>query len=167
MGTGVTRGDISINGTIKPGYSPGYLAANSSVTSNSGSIYQEDIAGKIQASATSLVGATGYYSYLKVGGQRVINSGSTLALMLQNLFSPSEAGYESAVFVPRVGDLFRIITAAGGITGIPSAPRLAIIISGVTWLIRKAIAAVTVILVAGTAICISWCLVRIFTQPMA
>jgi hypothetical protein len=85
---------------------------------NSGSTYLQDIAGTAQASAATLVGVTGYYSYLNItSGQLVINSGSTLTPRLTNLFTSSESGYGSAPYVPILGDRFRIITATGGISG--------------------------------------------------
>ena len=117
MGTGTIPGNVIVNGVFKPGNSPGYLSVASNVTFNSGGTYQQDIAGRAQASATSPAGATGYYSFLNVGGQYIINPGATLTPRLQNLFSPSESGYGSAPYVPVVGDKFRILTADGGITG--------------------------------------------------
>ena len=117
MGTGTIAGNVVVAGTFKPGNSPGYLSVLSNVTVNSGGTYQQDIAGKGQASATSPAGATGYYSFLNVGGQYTINPGATLSPGLQNLFSPSESGYGSAPYVPVVGDKFRIITATNGVTG--------------------------------------------------
>jgi outer membrane autotransporter protein len=62
------------------------------------------------------VGASGYYSFVNVGSQLTITSGATLTPRLANLFSASEAGYGSSIYVPVLGDKFRIITA-GGITG--------------------------------------------------
>ena len=87
------------------------------MTLNVGSKYQQDIAGTNQASSASPEGASGYYSFVSVGGQLVMTSGATLAPRLSNLFSASEAGYGSSIYVPVLGDRFRIVTAAGGITG--------------------------------------------------
>jgi autotransporter-associated beta strand protein len=117
MGTGNIAGNVLVAGTFKPGNSPGYLSVAKDVTFNSGSVYQQDIAGTTQANNSSPVGATGYYSYLSVGGQLVINSGATLTPTLQNLFQTTESGYGSAAYVPSVGDTFRIATATGGISG--------------------------------------------------
>jgi fibronectin-binding autotransporter adhesin len=118
MGTGTINGRVNVAGTLKPGHSPGYLTATNTVTMNSGSTYLQDIAGTAQASAATLVGVTGYYSYLIItSGQLVINSGSTLTPRLTNLFTSSESGYGSAPYVPVLGDRFRIITAAAGISG--------------------------------------------------
>ena len=117
-GTGTIGAPVTVAGNLHPGNSPGYLALTQPITFNAGATYQQDIAGRAQASATSPVGATGYYSFLQVAGASVtINPGATLTPRLQNLFSPSESGYGSAPYVPVVGDKFRILTADGGITG--------------------------------------------------
>jgi hypothetical protein len=116
-GSGTIVGTLTNYGRFKPGNSPGFIQARSSVILNSGSIYQQDIAGKVQASVNTPIGATGYYSFLSVGVSLVINSGSTLAPALQNLFTASEAGYGTAPYVPALGDRFRMITALGGISG--------------------------------------------------
>lgn len=63
------------------------------------------------------MGASGYYSFVNVGNQLVINSGATLTPRLSNLFTSNESGYGSAIYVPALGDRFRMITAAGGISG--------------------------------------------------
>jgi uncharacterized protein with beta-barrel porin domain len=117
MGTGTIAGNLTVGGVLKPGNSPGYLAASNNVVMNTGSIYQQDIAGLVQASSATPVGATGYYSLLDVGGQFTINAGATLTPRLSNLFTPSEAGYGSAIYVPALGDRFRMVTATGGVSG--------------------------------------------------
>lgn len=117
MGTGTISGNLSVGGVLKPGNSPGYLVASSKVSMNTGSTYQQDIAGLVQASSATPVGATGYYSLLSVGGQFTIHSGATLTPRLANLFSANESGYGSAIYVPALGDRFRMVTATGGISG--------------------------------------------------
>ena len=116
MGTGTIAGNGIVSGVLKPGNSPGYLSFTQNLTLNAGSTYQQDIAGAIQASSASPVGASGYYSFVNVGSQLTITSGATLTPRISNLFSASEAGYGSSIYVPVLGDKFRIITA-GGITG--------------------------------------------------
>jgi autotransporter-associated beta strand protein len=116
MGTGTIAGNGFVSGVLKPGNSPGYLSFTQNLTLNAGSTYQQDIAGATQASSATPVGASGYYSFVNVGSQLVINSGATLTPRLSNLFSISEAGYGSSIYVPALGDKFRIISA-GGITG--------------------------------------------------
>ena len=121
MGTGTIAGNMVVAGTFKPGNSPGYLSVAQNVTLGAGGVYQQDIAGTTQASSATPVGATGYYSFLTVGGQLLINSGATLYPKLQNLFQTTESGYGSAAYVPSLGNTFRIATAAGGISGTFSA----------------------------------------------
>lgn len=117
MGTGTIAGNSIVSGVIKPGNSPGYLSFTQNLTLNTGSTYQQDIAGNVQANSVTPVGASGYYSFVNVGSQLVINSGSTLTPRLSNLFSASESGYGSAIYVPALGDRFRMVTATGGISG--------------------------------------------------
>jgi len=95
------------------------LTVTSTVTMQSGSTFQESIAGTVQASATTPIGAYGYYSLLNVSGgsQFVIGSNVTLAPMMRNIFTSTEAGYTSPAFVPSLGQTFRAVTAEGGITG--------------------------------------------------
>jgi autotransporter-associated beta strand protein len=116
MGTGTIAGNSIVSGVLKPGNSPGYLSFTQSLTLNAGSTYQQDIAGTVQATSASPAGASGYYSFVTVGSQLTITSGATLTPRLANLFSSSEAGYGNSIYVPVLGDKFRIITA-GGITG--------------------------------------------------
>ncbi|WP_411882299.1 autotransporter domain-containing protein [Polaromonas sp. YR568] len=118
MGTGTLRGALTVAGTLKPGHSPGRLAVNGTVTMNSGSTFQQDIAGTVQASAASPAGATGYYSVLNItGGQFVIQPNATLAPRLLNLFTPGEPGFGSTPYTPVLGDSFRVVSADGGIAG--------------------------------------------------
>jgi uncharacterized protein with beta-barrel porin domain len=117
MGTGTIAGNSIVNGVLKPGNSPGYLSFTQNLTLNTGSTYQQDIAGNVQANSATPVGASGYYSFVNVGNQLVINSGATLTPRLSNLFSSNESGYGSAIYVPALGDRFRMITATGGISG--------------------------------------------------
>jgi hypothetical protein len=118
-GAGQIHGDVQVLGTLSPGNSPGMLTANATVTMATGSTFKEDIGGGRQASASSPIGATGYYSYLHVTGGKsfVIQPGATLAPALKDLYSASEAGYGSAPVVPTLGQSYRIITADGGIVG--------------------------------------------------
>ncbi|CAN1503064.1 Autotransporter beta-domain containing protein [Burkholderiaceae bacterium] len=116
MGTGTIAGNSIVSGVLKPGNSPGYLSFTQNLTLNAGSTYQQDIAGTTQASSSTPVGASGYYSFVDVGSQLTITAGATLTPRLSNLFSASESGYGSSIYVPVLGDKFRIITA-GGITG--------------------------------------------------
>lgn len=115
-GTGTIAGPVTVAGVFKPGNSPGYIRANSTVTMVGGSMYQQDIAGTVQASSTSPADK-GYYSFLSTGGQFVIGANTTLTPRLSNLFAPAEPGYGSTPYTPVLGDRFRIITADSGISG--------------------------------------------------
>ena len=117
-GRGRIIGRVTVSGTLNPGNSPGYLETNATVTMNAGSTYLQDIAGTTQASSSSPVGATGYYSFLDITrGQFVIRPGATLEPRLAGLFTPDQSGFGSAIFVPQLGDQFRVVTAEGGISG--------------------------------------------------
>jgi autotransporter-associated beta strand protein len=118
-GAGTIQGDVLVQGTLSPGNSPGMLTADSAIVMAAGSTYKEDIGGTQQATATTPVGAAGYYSYLHVvgGKQFTIQPGSTLAPTLKNLYSADEAGYGSKALVPALGQNFRFVTADGGIVG--------------------------------------------------
>jgi autotransporter-associated beta strand protein len=117
MGTGTIAGNLALSGMLKPGNSPGYLAASANVTLNSGSTYLQDIAGTVQAGKSTPVGASGYYSYLTVAGRLTIHTGVALTPQISNLFSPTESGYGSSIYIPALGDRFRIVSAEGGIVG--------------------------------------------------
>ena len=117
MGTGTIAGNLALSGVLKPGNSPGYLAASANVTLNSGSTYLQDISGTTQAGKSTPLGVSGYYSYLTVAGQLTIHTGVALTPQISNLFSPTESGYGSSVYIPALGDRFRIVTAEGGIVG--------------------------------------------------
>ena len=116
-GTGTLAGNLVLSGALKPGNSPGYLAVSANVTLNSGSTYLQDIAGTVRAGKSTPLGASGYYSYLTVAGQLTIHTGATLTSQLSNLFSTTEPGYGSSIYIPALGDRFRIVTAEGGIVG--------------------------------------------------
>ena len=118
MGTGTIIGATTVAGTLKPGYSPGFLATKATVTMTSGSSYLQDIAGTTQATSATPAGSAGYYSSLQVtGGQFVIQPGSNLTVRLSDLFSPGEPGYGSPAYTPQLGDKFRVVNADGGVVG--------------------------------------------------
>ncbi len=108
-GTGLINGPIAVQGILAAGNSPGTLAVRGTVTMAVGSVYQEDING------TGLGTGPGNYSRLLVTGasSQFIASGATLNADLLNI--TGTAAYKP--YVPKLGDTFRIITAAGGIVG--------------------------------------------------
>jgi hypothetical protein len=103
-------------GFLHTGASPGY-ASYGSLIMGAGSTYLQDIAGKVQATAVTINGTAGTYSFANITTGLVIESGTTLTPRLSNLFSADEPGYGSSIYIPVLGDRFRILTAAGGITG--------------------------------------------------
>ncbi|WP_208277928.1 autotransporter-associated beta strand repeat-containing protein [Massilia oculi] len=118
-GAGTLQGDVTVHGTLSPGNSPGMLSADSNITMAAGSTYKQDIGGARQAGMNTPIGAAGHYSFLHVvnGKRFTIESGATLAPALKNLYTPGQAGYGSAQFVPELGQNFLILTADGGIDG--------------------------------------------------
>lgn len=118
-GAGTLQGDVTVHGTLSPGNSPGMLSADSNITMAAGSTYKQDIGGATQAGMNTPIGAAGHYSFLHVvnGKRFTIEAGATLAPALQNLYTPGQAGYGSAQFVPELGQNFLILTAEGGIDG--------------------------------------------------
>ncbi len=117
-GTGELQGPVRVAGTLKPGHSPGFLSVAGTVTMLGGSTYQQDIAGPVQATASSPAGSTGIYSFLDIkGGQFVIQPNATLAPRLAGLFTNAEPGFGSPIYTPVLGDRLRIVRADGGITG--------------------------------------------------
>ena len=118
-GSGVFPGNIRVSsgGVFAPGNSPGYMNLQANLTLDETSIYQQNIAGVTQASASTPIGLTGYYSFVKVDGQAIIGPGTTLQPVLRDLFSTDQTSYGSAPYVPKLGDQFRMLTASGGITG--------------------------------------------------
>ena len=117
--SGAFPGNVSVTGngsTFRTGGSPGY-ASYGSLTMGAGSTYLQDIAGKVQSDSTTITGTTGTYSFANITTGLVIESGTTLTPRLSDLFSADEPGYGSSIYIPVLGDRFRIFTAAGGITG--------------------------------------------------
>lgn len=108
-GTGTIVGDMTVNGTLAPGNSPGTLTVAGTVTMSPGSTYLEDING------LGTGAGVGNYSRLLItgAGNQFIAGGATLT---PNLVAITGIGTYTP-YVPRVGDLFRIISAEGGIVG--------------------------------------------------
>jgi fibronectin-binding autotransporter adhesin len=108
-GTGLINGPVAVRGTLAAGNSPGTLTVGGTVTMEGGSTYQEDING------TGKGAGPGNYSRLLVAGatSQFIASGATLNVNLLNITGTSAY----TPYVPKFGDTFAIITAAGGIVG--------------------------------------------------
>jgi uncharacterized protein with beta-barrel porin domain len=117
--SGLFPGKVTVAGygsAFRSGGSPGY-ASYGSLTMGAGSTYLQDIAGKVQSDATTITGTAGTYSFANITTGLVIESGTTLTTRLSDLFSADEPGYGSSIYIPVLGDRFRIFTAAGSITG--------------------------------------------------
>ena len=116
--SGSFPGSVSVEsgGKLFTGGSPGY-ASYGSLSMGAGSTYLQDIAGKVQSDATTINGTAGTYSFANITTSLVIAAGTTLTPRLSDLFSADEPGYGSSIYIPVLGDRFRIFTAAGGITG--------------------------------------------------
>ena len=101
-GSGTINGNVMNSGTISPGNSPGILSINGSYTATTGSRYDAEIAGLGGAGALN-----GHDSIVVSGlpGTYSIQSGAELNVIKLNGFEPAK------------GDSFRIVNAAGGITG--------------------------------------------------
>jgi fibronectin-binding autotransporter adhesin len=108
-GTGLINGPVAVRGTLAAGNSPGTLTVGGTVTMEGGSTYQEDINGAGKGTGP------GNYSRLLVAGatSQFIASGATLNVNLLNITGTSAY----TPYVPKFGDTFAIITAAGGIVG--------------------------------------------------
>ena len=117
-GTYPGGGKVYDGGFAQPGGSPGYASVGATFSMSKGSTYLQDIAGTVQAGPTIVTGTAGTYSFMNItSGQLTIDSGATLTPRLSNLFSDWEPGYGSKTYIPVLGDRFRIVTAAGGISG--------------------------------------------------
>ncbi len=106
-GTGAIAGNMRVDGTLAPGNSPGTLAVTGTVTMTDAATLQIDIDGYGTGAGA------GNYSRLVVsgaGGRFVANG--TLQPLLRGI-----SGNASNTFTPKVGDMFRIVSGEGGVTG--------------------------------------------------
>jgi len=107
-GSGAISAPVTVRGTLAPGNSPGTLSTSSTVTMAAGSTFQADING------TGTASGPGNYSRLIVtGAGQFVAGGATLAPNLVNITGADVY----TPYVPKVGDSFRIVTAAGGVVG--------------------------------------------------
>jgi autotransporter-associated beta strand protein len=107
-GTGKIDAPITVSGTLAPGNSPGTLTTSATVTMAAGSNFQEDING------TGTASGPGNYSRLLVtGAGQFVAGNATLTPNLVNI-----TGVDTYTpYVPKVGDNYRIVSAAGGVVG--------------------------------------------------
>jgi len=106
-GTGTIAGDMRVDGTLAPGNSPGTLAVTGTVTLTDDATLQIDIDGYGTGAGA------GNYSRLLVSGAagRFVANG-TLQPLLRGI-----SGNAGNTFTPKVGDMFRIVSGEGGVTG--------------------------------------------------
>jgi len=106
-GTGAIAGNMRVDGTLAPGNSPGTLAVTGTVTLTDAATLQIDIDGYGTGAGA------GNYSRLVVSGAagRFVANG-TLQPLLRGI-----SGNASNTFTPKVGDMFRIVSGEGGVTG--------------------------------------------------
>ena len=106
-GTGAIAGNMRVDGTLAPGNSPGTLAVTGTVTLTDDATLQIDIDGYGTGAGA------GNYSRLLVSGAagRFVANG-TLQPLLRGI-----SGNAGNTFTPKVGDMFRIVSGEGGVTG--------------------------------------------------
>ncbi|WP_217537575.1 autotransporter-associated beta strand repeat-containing protein [Stenotrophomonas sp. GbtcB23] len=106
-GTGTIAGNMRVDGTLAPGNSPGTLAVTGTVTLTDDATLQIDIDGYGTGAGA------GNYSRLLVSGAagRFVANG-TLQPLLRGI-----SGNAGNTFTPKVGDMFRIVSGEGGVTG--------------------------------------------------
>lgn len=107
-GTGTVSAPVTVSGTLAPGNSPGTLTATGTVTMAAGSSFQEDINGTGTAS-----GPGNYARLLVTNGGQFVAGNATLTPNLVNITGAAKY----TPYVPKLGDSYRIVMAAGGING--------------------------------------------------
>ncbi|MHA6718118.1 autotransporter-associated beta strand repeat-containing protein [Sphingomonas sp. RS6] len=106
-GNGLVQGDVTVDGTLAPGNSPGRLVVAGSVSQAAGSTLAIDIDG-----ATAGIGAGHYDTLVLTGARSVYTAGGTLAPKLRGI-----TGDATNAFTPTIGQTFEIVTAEGGVEG--------------------------------------------------
>lgn len=106
-GVGTVAGNVSVDGTLAAGNSPGTLNVTGSITMTPNGTLQVDIDG--YGTGT---GAGNYSRILLTGANSVFVADGTLQPLLRGI-----SGDASNSFTPKVGDMFRIVSGEGGVTG--------------------------------------------------
>lgn len=106
-GTGAIAGNMRVDGTLAPGNSPGTLAVTGTVTLTDDATLQIDIDGYGTGA-----GAGNYSRVLVSGANGRFVANGTLQPLLRGI-----SGNASNTFTPKVGDMFRIVSGEGGVTG--------------------------------------------------
>ena len=106
-GTGGVMGDLTVNGTLAPGNSPGTMTVSGNVVQNPGSTLQ------IQIDGTGTgTGAGNYDRLVLTGTGSTYTAGGTLSTQLRGISGSANNNYS-----PPLGQGFQIISAPGGILG--------------------------------------------------
>ena len=104
LGDGDITGNVTVNGTLKPGTGPGELLVTGNVRMNAGSILQ------IDADGMGDQGGPGSHSVLLVSGAgNVFTAGGTLRVSLRG----EEEGADNT-FTPIIGDRMKVVSASSG-----------------------------------------------------
>lgn len=106
-GVGNVAGNVNVDGTLAAGNSPGTLTVSGSITMTANGTLQVDIDG-----TGTGTGAGNYSRVLLTGSDAVFVANGTLAPVLRGI-----TGDASNSFTPKVGDMFRIVSGQGGVTG--------------------------------------------------
>jgi outer membrane autotransporter protein len=106
-GSGAIVGDVTVNGTLAPGNSPGQLIVAGSVTQAPGSTLAIDVDG-----TTPGTGAGHYDTLILTGTAGVYTAGGTITPILRGI-----TGSATNSFTPEIGQQFQVVTAEGGVVG--------------------------------------------------
>ena len=106
-GSGLVNGDISVQGVLAPGNSPGQLTVAGRVTQQAGSTLALDIDG------TTAGNAAGHFdTVVLTGANGIYTAAGAVAPRTRGI-----TGSATNSFTPAVGQLFQVVTAEGGVTG--------------------------------------------------
>lgn len=106
-GTGGVVGDLTVNGTLAPGNSPGTMTVSGNVVQNPSSTFQVQIDG-----TGTGTGAGNYDRLVITGATSTYTAGGTLETQLRGISGSANNNYS-----PPLGQGFQIVTAPGGILG--------------------------------------------------
>lgn len=106
-GSGLIRGDVEVNGVLAPGNSPGRLVVAGDVTQSASGVLAIDIDGP-----TAGVGAGHHDTLILTGAGSVFTAGGTIAPITRGI-----TGAASNTYTPKIGDVFEVVSAEGGVRG--------------------------------------------------
>jgi len=106
-GTGGVVGDLTVNGTLAPGNSPGTMTVSGNLVQNPSGTFQVQIDG-----TGTGTGAGNYDRLVLTGATSTYTAGGTLETQLRGISGSANNDYS-----PPLGQGFQIVTAPGGILG--------------------------------------------------